>query len=55
MSGEIGAAGTADNSYHVVVGGGTNNTAVLDGFTITKGNADDLFDPHAWGGGMHIL
>ncbi len=39
LSGEIGAAGTSDNSYHVVIGSGTNDTAVLDGFTITAGNA----------------
>ncbi|MHC4327530.1 MAG: right-handed parallel beta-helix repeat-containing protein [Planctomycetota bacterium] len=30
---------TLDNSYHVVSGGGTDATAVLDGFTITAGNA----------------
>ena len=29
-----------DNSYHVVTGSGTDETAVLDGFTITAGNAD---------------
>jgi predicted outer membrane repeat protein len=39
LSGEIGSAGITDNSYHVVIGSGTNNTAVLDGFTITQGNA----------------
>src|SRR5262245_30687683 len=39
LSGDIGAVGSnADNSYHVVSGVGTNNTAVLDGFTITSGN-----------------
>jgi len=33
LSGDIGALTVAtDNSYHVVTGGGTNNTAVLDGF-----------------------
>ena len=32
-------AGT-DNSYHVVTGSGADATAVLDGFTITGGNAD---------------
>ena len=30
----------SDNSYHVVVAWETNNTAVLDGFTITAGNAN---------------
>ena len=41
LSGNIGTVGdTSDNSYHVVVGSGTDATAVLDGFTITAGNAD---------------
>jgi hypothetical protein len=39
LSGEIGAAGTSDNSFHVVIGSGTDSTAVLDGFTVTAGNA----------------
>lgn len=30
----------ADNSYHIVTGSGTDNSAVLDGFTITAGNAN---------------
>lgn len=38
----------ADNSYHVVTGSGTNNTALLDGFTITAGNATGKS-----GGGMY--
>jgi len=29
-----------DNSYHVVIGGRTDETAFLDGFTITSGNAE---------------
>ena len=41
LSGNIGSAGTdTDNSYHVVTGSGTEPNAVLDGFTITAGNAD---------------
>lgn len=47
-----------DNSYHVVVnGGGTNDTAVLDGFTISGGNANGpQGDPanHEIGGGIII-
>ncbi|MGB9625547.1 MAG: PKD domain-containing protein [Phycisphaerae bacterium] len=39
LSGEIGAAGKDDNSFVVVTGSGTDATAVLDGFTITAGNA----------------
>jgi len=38
----------SENSYHVVNSGGTNATAVLDGFTITGGNAEASSD----GGGM---
>ncbi|MBK8567608.1 MAG: hypothetical protein IPN76_30900 [Saprospiraceae bacterium] len=48
LSGNIGAGGNADNSYHVVsnFSNGLNNTAVLDGFTITGGYGSD-------GGGMY--
>ena len=42
----------ADNSYHVVTGSGTDATAVLDGFTITAGNANGS-GPYYTGGGMH--
>ena len=41
----------AENSYHVVTGSGTNSTAVLDGFTITGGNANGTKPDHR-GGGM---
>ena len=41
-------ANYGDNSYHVVEGA---NSAVLDGFTITAGNADGASD-YGWGGGM---
>ncbi|MES2767485.1 MAG: hypothetical protein V4642_16545 [Bacteroidota bacterium] len=40
LSGEIGAAGTSDNSYHIVSGTGLDATAIVDGFTITAGNCD---------------
>ena len=53
LSGDIGTAGDdSDNSYHVVTVSGTDATAILDGFTITGGNADgsDLNDR---GGGMY--
>ncbi|MHC5055677.1 MAG: choice-of-anchor Q domain-containing protein [Planctomycetota bacterium] len=49
LSGEIGAAGTADNSYHVVTGA---DGGVLDGFTITAGNANAGF-PYDRGAGMY--
>ncbi len=45
LSGEIGNLGSiTDNSYHVVVFDGSTNNTVLDGFTITGGNAS--FDPN---------
>jgi|GEM_PF-1938984 len=46
LSGEIGAPGISDNSYHIVTGtdfgstGSLNSTAILDGFTISGGNAN---------------
>src|SRR5262249_10952971 len=39
-SGDIGTPGdAADNSYHVVTSEGLSAAAVLDGFTVTAGNA----------------
>ena len=55
LSAEIGAAGIADNSYHVISNSSLNNTAILDGFTIRDANADfDLLgnDSRSLGGGM---
>jgi len=40
-----------ENSYHVTTGSETDETAVLDGFTITAGNANGPY-PHNGGGGM---
>jgi parallel beta-helix repeat protein len=40
-----------ENSYHVVTGSGTDTSAVLDGFTISAGNANGLY--HDRGGGMY--
>ncbi|MCP4105702.1 MAG: hypothetical protein GY749_09215 [Desulfobacteraceae bacterium] len=53
LSGDIGTANDiTDNSYHVVTGSMTDSTAVLDGFTVTRGNAgSDTFPDHD-GGGM---
>ncbi|MHC4112562.1 MAG: hypothetical protein ACYSUY_15935 [Planctomycetota bacterium] len=42
----------AENSYHVVTGSGTNQHAVLDGLTITAGNANSGYYPNYAGGGM---
>ena len=41
-----------ENSYHVVTGNGTDANAVLDGFTITAGNANSYAYPSKYGGGM---
>jgi len=54
LSGDIGTPGDPnDNSYHVVTGSGTDATAILDGFKITKGNATGS-GSHANGGGMTV-
>jgi hypothetical protein len=42
-----------DNSYHVVTANSINATAVLDGFTITGGNANGSTDSQKRGGGMY--
>jgi parallel beta-helix repeat protein len=43
----------AENSYHVVTGSGTDESAVLDGFTITASNANGSWsDRTNFGGGM---
>lgn len=53
LSGDIGISGDAsDNTYHVLNGNDLNATAVLDGFTITGGNANGSGYPHDGGGGM---
>ena len=54
LSGDIGVADdNSDNSYHVIVGSNTDNSAVLDGFTVTGGNADgSSINPQGRGGGM---
>jgi trimeric autotransporter adhesin len=57
LSGDIGTAGdNSDNCYHIIFnpsGSNLNSTAVLDGFTITKGNADLMNWPHNLGGGVY--
>ncbi len=66
LSGEINGGGTADNSYHVMVIALANaadaDSVVVDGFTITGGNADGV-DPVEYrgilvyrniGGGLYI-
>ena len=54
LSGDIGTLDdTSDNTYHVVEASGTNATAVLNGFTITAGNANGDISDSA-GGGIYI-
>jgi hypothetical protein len=56
LSGDIGVTGDAsDNSYHVLyhpVDLALDSSAILDGFTITAGNANGAENPHNLGGGM---
>ncbi|MGB3545232.1 MAG: hypothetical protein WBA11_20085, partial [Rubrivirga sp.] len=52
LSGDIGVEGDdSDNSYHVVSAIGVDETAVLDGFLVTGGNADGTV-PNDRGGGL---
>ena len=44
----------ADNSRHVVTGSGVDASAVLDGVTITAGNADGIF-PDSCGAGLYLF
>ena len=44
-------ANDGENSLHVVIGSGTDETTILDGFTITAGNANVSW-PDSVGGGM---
>ena len=53
LSGDIGILNdNEDNSYHVVTGSGVDETALLDGFIITGGNANG-WDADGKGGGMY--
>lgn len=55
LSGDIGIIGNYDdNSYHIVDGSGVDNTAILDGFTISGGNANGN-SPNNNGGGIYSI
>lgn len=56
LSGEIGAAGLADNSFHVVdiSGAGHTDSTILDGFVIMHGNANGGTVP-VGGGGLRVF
>ena len=47
-------ANNNENTFHVVTGSGIDTTAVLDGFTITGGNANGS-SSNAKGGGMYMF
>jgi len=56
LSGDIGIENdSTDNSYHVVSNFDLDSTAVLDGFIITGGNADDSFPDDSGGGMLNII
>ncbi|MBL8862301.1 MAG: hypothetical protein JNK02_09850 [Planctomycetes bacterium] len=56
LSGDIGSVGVVtDNSYHVINAAGANATAVLDGFTVTDGNANLASGNNDRGGGILCL
>ncbi|GAB3990636.1 fibronectin type III domain-containing protein [Spirosoma daeguense] len=54
LSGDIGTAGNStDNSYHVISNpSGLNNSALLDGFVISGGNANGSSSPDDAGGAI---
>ncbi|MDD3322033.1 MAG: choice-of-anchor Q domain-containing protein [Paludibacter sp.] len=63
LSGDIGTIDdTSDNCYHVVISAGAVGTACLDGFTVTKGNANGSSNitvntytiSQGNGGGIHL-
>jgi hypothetical protein len=50
LAGNDAALVFTDNSYHVLNGNGTNSTAVIDGFTVTGGNANGAANDDRGGG-----
>ncbi|MCK4660254.1 MAG: hypothetical protein KAV82_12095, partial [Phycisphaerae bacterium] len=49
---DSGFTNNGENTYHVITGTGTAASAILDGFTITAGNADGSAADR-FGGGLH--
>ena len=43
-----------NNACHVLTCSGTNDTAMLDGFIITAGQANDTGYSHSYGGGLYL-
>jgi hypothetical protein len=55
LGNDSGTANNGENSYHVVVGSGTDTTAILDGFTVAGGNANGGGGGNTYyGGGLFI-
>ncbi len=52
---DVGFANNGENSYNVVTGSGTDATAVLDGFTVTAGNANEGLYPNTTCAGGGVL
>jgi parallel beta-helix repeat protein len=56
LSADIGVPdNNSDNSYQVITASVTNPTAILEGFTITAGNANSSSTDRARGAGIYIL
>ena len=56
LSGDIGAtASNADNSYHVLTATGVDPSTVLDGVTVTGGNANGSLSDQSLGGGLYTI
>jgi len=54
LSGDIdGDNSHLKNSYNIIIGSGTDTSAVLDGFVVTAGNAEGI-DQSTSGGGVYI-
>jgi len=57
LSGDLDSSGdhTGADAYHVVTASGVDTTAILDGFTITGGNANFGCMPTDGGAGLHSI
>ncbi|MBL7154627.1 MAG: hypothetical protein ISS79_13015 [Phycisphaerae bacterium] len=53
--GDVNDPSQRENSCHVVTGSHTDRTAILDGFTITSGYADNLYGTYTKGGGILVI
>lgn len=54
LSGNIGDQGSStDNSLHVIYNRGLDNTAILDGFTVSGGSAFGILGNSMYGGGIY--